>query len=140
MYLPLCRTLSLFQARFGTVWIDLPDRRMASHKELIDELPKLEKMTNAQRQKHAKKRRKKQLQKCREWEIDHYGENRSSTSSLKMKQRDCKVQFDKCAHLNEAVMRNDVSEGNSPYLTLCCSGWIVLSTDTRVGCLWDDRS
>ena len=63
---------------------------MASHKELIEELPKLEKMTNAQRQKHAKKRRKKQLQKYKEWEIETYGESASSTRSIKIKQRDTK--------------------------------------------------
>jgi len=38
-----------------------------SHEELIAELPKLEKLSNAARLKHAKKRRQKQIKRWQEW-------------------------------------------------------------------------
>ena len=85
-------------------------RNMASHEELVAELPKLEKMSNAQRQKHAKKRRKKQLVKWREWE-QTAGEPYVPGGTLRMKERERLVHFDSGSHLNEAVMRNDLAEG-----------------------------
>ena len=84
--------------------------RMASHEELVAELPKLEKMSNAQRQKHAKKRRKKQLVKWREWE-QTMGDVYVSGGTLRMKERERLIHFDSGSHLNEAVMRDDLVEG-----------------------------
>lgn len=73
------------------------------------ELPKLEKMSNAQRQKHAKKRRKKQLVKWREWEQTE-GEPYTPGATLRMKERERRIHFDSGSHLNEAVMRDDLAE------------------------------
>lgn len=84
---------------------------MASHEELVAELPKLEKMSNAQRQKHAKKRRKKQLVKWRECEQTAGEEAYVPGGTLRMKERQRLVHFDSGSHLNEAVMRNDLAEG-----------------------------
>ena len=90
---------------------------MASHEELVAELPRLEKLTNAQRQKKAKTRRKKQLQKWREWEQNNaQTDNFTATGSVRIKDKDQKTKFSNNAHLNEAVMRNDCSEGKSRYL------------------------
>ena len=97
---------------------------MASHEELVAELPRLEKLTNAQRQKKAKTRRKKQLQKWREWEQNTaQTDNFTATGSVRIKDKDQKTKFSNNAHLNEAVMRNDCSEGKSRYLPtkLTCS-------------------
>lgn len=88
---------------------------MASHEELVAELPKLEKMSNAQRQKHAKKRRKKQLVKWREWEQTE-GEPYTPGATLRMKERERRLHFDSGSHLNEAVMRDDLAEGRT-YMT-----------------------
>ena len=85
---------------------------MASHEELMAELPKLEKMSNAQRQKHAKKRRKKQLVKWREWEQTE-GEPYTPGATLRMKERERRLHFDSGSHLNEAVMRDDLAEGRT---------------------------
>lgn len=85
--------------------------RMANHEELVAELPKLEKMSNAQRQKHAKKRRKKQLVKWREWEQTTAGEAYVPGGTLRMKERERLIHFDSGSHLNEAVMRDDLGEG-----------------------------
>lgn len=80
---------------------------MASHEELVAELPKLEKMSNAARLKLARKRRQKQLKRNqdmtrRERETGQYVDRRKSPN---------KINFVSEALLHEAVCRNDLSEG-----------------------------
>ena len=80
---------------------------MASHEELIAEIPKLEKMSNAARLKLAKKRRVKQLKKNqeltrRERETGQYVAKHKSSP---------KINFINEALLHEAVVRNDLDEG-----------------------------
>lgn len=80
---------------------------MASHEELLAEMPKLEKLSNAARLKHAKKRRQKQLKKWQEW---LRVERATNGTSLRRK---CEQQigFQQEAVLNDLVARNDIIGG-----------------------------
>lgn len=77
---------------------------MASHEELLAELPKLEKLSNAARLKLARKRRQKQLKK--------YQETVRVTTSALQKKGTTKVSFSSNSLLHDLVLRNDVIEGN----------------------------
>ena len=80
---------------------------MASHEELLGEMPKLEKLSNAARLKHAKKRRQKQLKKWQEWLRVERATNGTS------QRRTCQPQigFQQEAVLNDLVARNDIIGG-----------------------------
>ncbi|XP_065916033.1 protein phosphatase 1 regulatory inhibitor subunit 16B-like [Dysidea avara] len=87
---------------------------MASHEELIAEMPKLEKLSNAQRLKHAKKRRQKQLKK---WQETERGLRQSvaqsvviNDPSIRRSTRQRLVNFDEDAMLRDAINRNDAEE------------------------------
>ena len=77
---------------------------MASHDELVAELPKLERLSNAARLKLAKKHRQKQLKKYQEYTRVTRQVSRSERSPT------C-VNFDQNCLLQDAVTRNDSSEG-----------------------------
>ena len=77
---------------------------MACHEELIEEMPRLEKMSNAARLKLAKKRRQKQLKRYTETE-----RNRPHASGKK--RTECKINFEDEALLHDAVQQNNVEEG-----------------------------
>ena len=86
---------------------------MASHEELLAELPKLEKLSNAARLKLAKKRRQKQLKKYQETAriTGSQGSVRKKTST--------KVCFSSDSLLHDLVLRNDVIEGERNIKTNC---------------------
>jgi len=99
---------------------------MASHEELIAEMPKLEKLSNAQRLKHAKKRRLKQLKKWQETERLLRQSSVQSMSiadaSIRRSTRQRLVNFHEDAMLRDAINRNDAEEGtlNSHNLAIVC--------------------
>ena len=84
---------------------------MASHDELVAEIPKLEKMSNAARLKLAKKRRQRQLKKYQDWVRTERATSRLSSQSVRFKRGPSKVSFVDSFLLQEAVMRNDLGEG-----------------------------
>jgi len=93
---------------------------MASHEELIAEMPKLEKLSNAQRLKHAKKRRQKQLKK---WQDTERGLRQSVAQSVSINDANIRrstkqrlVNFDEDAMLRDAINRNDAEEGTKAVL------------------------
>lgn len=78
-----------------------------SHDELLTELPKLEKLSNAARLKHAKKRRQKQLKKYQELiRLD-----RQTVGSVLKKRTPGLVNFEEGALLCDFVSRNDIIGG-----------------------------
>lgn len=81
---------------------------MASHEELIAEMPKLEKLSNAARLKHARKRRDKQLKCWKDWLRQ---ERASTTSSIMKKKSEPKIKFEVPALLTDLVNRNDIIGG-----------------------------
>lgn len=88
---------------------------MASHEELLAEMPKLEKLSNAQRLKHAKKRRQKQLKKWQDTERGYRQSQVSITSegSIRRNTRENLVKFDEDARLRDAINRKDADEGTA---------------------------
>ena len=80
---------------------------MASHEELITELPKLEKLSNAARLKQARKRRNKQLKVWNEW----IRQQRATNGSVLRKRAQTKINFEQMALLNDLVNRNDIIGG-----------------------------
>ena len=82
---------------------------MASHEELINELPKLDKLSNAARLKTAKKHRFRQLKKYQEW----VRQERASTGGATfMKKRNAvRVVLEDGAMLSDMVGRNDIIGG-----------------------------
>jgi len=93
---------------------------MASHEELIAEMPKLEKLSNAQRLKHAKKRRQKQLKK---WQDTERSLRQSASQSVSINDANIRrstkqrlVNFDEDAMLRDAINRNDAEEGKTAVL------------------------
>lgn len=86
---------------------------MASHEELMAEIPKLEKMSNAARLKLAKKRRQRQLKKYQDCVRTEKAASAASFSSqsVRVKRSQPKVSFVDQLLLQEAVMRNDLTEG-----------------------------
>jgi ankyrin repeat protein len=76
---------------------------MASHEELLAEMPKLEKMSNAARLKLAKKRRALQMKRFLEM-------TRCSGGTQSKKKSSTKVNFEKCSLLHDAVQRNNMEE------------------------------
>ena len=91
---------------------------MASHEELLTEMPKLEKLSNAARLKHAKKRRQKQLKKWQEWLRMERATNGTS------QRRTCQPQigFQQESVLNDLVARNDIIGGKLPCQRVFGSG------------------
>ena len=84
---------------------------MASHEELVAELPKLDKMSNATRLKLAKKRRSRQLKRYQDTV------RTGGLYSPKSKKMPAKVTFVQYALFHEAVLQNDIVEGeNITYL------------------------
>lgn len=77
---------------------------MATHEELVAELPKLEKLSNAARLKLAKKRRLKQLKKYQEY-------TRVTRQVSQNERSGTKVNFAQNSLLHDAVTRDDLSEG-----------------------------
>lgn len=85
---------------------------MASHEELISELPKLDKLSNAARLKQAKKRRSKQLKKYQEYVRQQRALSSTSVGGSIMKKRSStRVIFEKGSILNDMVSRNELLEG-----------------------------
>ena len=88
---------------------------MASHEELLAEMPKLEKLSNAQRLKHAKKRRQRQLKRWQETERTLRQSQLSITSdaSIRRSSRKILVTFNEDARLRDAINRKDADEGTT---------------------------
>lgn len=84
---------------------------MASHEELVAEIPKLEKMSNAARLKLAKKRRQRQLKKYQELVRTQRTTSGLSSQSVRVKRSPPKISFVESFLLQEAVVRNDLGEG-----------------------------
>ena len=80
---------------------------MASHEELLTEMPKLEKLSNAARLKHAKKRRQKQLKKWQEW----LRVERATNGTSQRRKCEQQIGFQQEAVLNDLVARNDIIGG-----------------------------
>jgi protein phosphatase 1 regulatory subunit 16A len=76
---------------------------MASHEELLSELPRLEKLSHAQRLKRAKKRREEQLKKYRATLVDMV---------KRKKKTPAKISFEINAVLLDLISRNDVKGGD----------------------------
>lgn len=81
-----------------------------SHEELIAEMPKLEKLSNAARLKHAKKRRQKQIKRWQEW----LRVERATNGTSLRRRCEPRVDFQQSAVLNELVARNDIIGGEPP--------------------------
>lgn len=82
----------------------------SSHAELIAEMPRLEGMSNAARLKHAKKRRRKQLECYQNWmRQQRASTTNGTTQSAGPRKR--KVDVENSAKLNDLVCRNDIIEG-----------------------------
>lgn len=79
-----------------------------SHDELVRELPNLEKLSNAARQKLAKKRRAKQLKKYQEF----VRLQRQTSVASGIGKRTPTIQLEREAVLNDMVARNDIIGGN----------------------------
>ena len=88
---------------------------MASHDELLSEMPKLERLSNAQRLKHAKKRRQKQLKRYQDSERALRQSQISVTSETYMRRESRKIliKFDEDARLRDAINRKDADEGTT---------------------------
>lgn len=88
---------------------------MASHDELLSEMPKLERLSNAQRLKHAKKRRQKQLKRYQDSERALRQSQISVTSetSIRRGSRKILIKFDEDARLRDAINRKDADEGTT---------------------------
>ena len=82
-------------------------------------MPKLEKLSNAARLKHAKKRRQKQLKKWQEWLRMERATN--GTSQRRMCQP--QIGFQQEAVLNDLVARNDIIGGKLPCRRVFCK-WV----------------
>lgn len=93
---------------------------MASHEELIGELPKLDKLSNAARLKAAKRRRIKQLKKYQEWvRLERAS---SSGASFMKKRGPARVVLEDGAMLSDMVGRNDIIGGESAARLWCDGG------------------
>lgn len=106
LYLFGCRSVRISEAS-GTLQRFSAIADMASHEELLAELPKLEKLSNAARLKLAKKRRQKQLKKYQETVRLTNSQNQNSLQ----KKGVGKVCFSSNSLLHDLVLRNDVIEG-----------------------------
>lgn len=78
-----------------------PTIGMASHEELLAELPKLDKMSHAKRQKFAKRRREEQLKKYKA----------TFVSMIRKKKTPTKISFEINALLIDLISRNDPKAG-----------------------------
>ena len=91
-----------------------------SHDELARELPSLEKLSNAARQKLAKKRRAKQLKKYQEViRLQRQTSTANGGSSVFKKKGPPKIQVENGAVLNDMVARNDIIGGVLDAYTVC---------------------
>ena len=88
---------------------------MASHDELLTEMPKLERLSNAQRLKHAKKRRQKQLKRYQDSEraLRQSQISMTSVTSIRRESRKILIKFDEDARLRDAINRKDADEGTT---------------------------
>lgn len=89
---------------------------MASHDELLSEMPKLERLSNAQRLKHAKKRRQKQLKRWQDSERALRQSQISVTSEMSVRRQSSRkilIKFDEDARLRDAINRKDADEGTT---------------------------
>lgn len=86
---------------------------MATHQELVSELPKLDKLSNAARLKHAKKRRLKQLKRYQEYVRQQRAlASIPSTAGNIMKRRNApRLTFEDGSILSDMVSRNELLEG-----------------------------
>ena len=89
---------------------------MTSHEELIGELPRLDRLSNAARLKHAKKRRVKQIKRYQEYVRQQRALAATSSTSVsggnaKKKRATTRVAFEEGSILNDMVSRNELIEG-----------------------------
>ena len=87
---------------------------MANHDELLSEMPKLERLSNAQRLKHAKKRRQKQLKRWLDSERALRQSSISVISEISVRRESSRkilIKFDEDARLRDAISRKDADEG-----------------------------
>lgn len=82
-----------------------------THDELVRELPNLEKLSNAARQKLAKKRRTKQLKKYQEWLRLQRQTSVSEGGSVLSKKSPPVIKMEREAVLNDMIARNDIIGG-----------------------------
>ncbi len=92
-----------------------------SHEELVRELPNLEKLSNAARQKLAKKRRVKQLKKFQELLRMQRQTSASGAGSMLKRQSQPLIKMESGAVLNDMVARNDIIGGERvcTYVYVC---------------------
>ena len=88
---------------------------MATHEELISELPRLDKLSNAARLKHAKKRRSKQIKRYQDYARQQraLAATGSTASSSAKKRGATRIAFEDGSILNDMVSRNELLEGES---------------------------
>ena len=85
---------------------------MATHEELVAELPRLDKLSNAARLKHAKKRRLKQLKRYQEYVRQQRALSATASTGGNMKKRaPTRVSFENGSILGDMVSRNELLEG-----------------------------
>jgi hypothetical protein len=90
---------------------------MAEHSELVSEIPVVEKMSTAERLKHAKKRRNVQIKKFSQYDKQYEKENakrkkvQSGKGKVIKKTKTSRVQFVGSIMLLESAARNDLTEG-----------------------------
>ncbi len=83
-----------------------------SHEELARELPSLEKLSNAARQKLAKKRRTKQLKKFNDLlRLQRQTSAGAGAGSMLKRNSPTKIIIESGAVLNDMVARNDIIGG-----------------------------
>ena len=98
---------------------------MSDHSELIGEMSSVERLSTAERLKHARKRRMQQLKKFAQYEKQLEKESskkkkKQDASAHKVrKKKEEKVHFEHSVTLLEATARNDIEEGK--ILFLFCS-------------------
>lgn len=82
-----------------------------SHEELVRELPSLEKLSNAARQKLAKKRRVKQLKKYQDLLRLQRQTSATGAGSMLQRRNPIQIKIESGAVLNDMVARNDIIGG-----------------------------
>ena len=78
-----------------------------NHAELVAEMPRLDGMSNAARLKHAKRRRKKQMETYQSW----MRQQRASTNGRARPPRKRTIDIENAAKLNDLASRNDIIGG-----------------------------
>ena len=113
---------------------------MATHEELVVELPKLDKLSNAARLKHAKKRRLKQLKRYQEYVRQQRAlASTPSTAGVSggniMRRRKApRIAFEDGSILSDMVSRNELMEGTLFLRTATCVCVCVYASLNTVEC------